>query len=159
MKKPVNKKQTSTSKKAKAPAKKPVAKKSKTTKAPATTKKPTHGKKPATKPQTVKKTTGKSSSAPKNSVGTAVPTKQKNNVKSTVPKSGTKADYITKNGLTLRPVTTKDLRYAQTDYQKKSKYVIAIKGHQFFSLNGSLADCKAVVRLTQHQTGGKNGKR
>jgi len=105
------------------------------------------------------KATTKNPSAPQKSVSKAVPTKPKAQAAPTSPKSGTKADYLVKNGIKVRPVTAKDLQFAQTDYQKKAKCIISIKGHKFFSAKGSLADCKAVVQMTQHQTGGKNGKK
>ena len=76
-----------------------------------------------------------------------------------VHKRGTKADYMAKNGIKIRPVTAKDKQYARTDYQKNADYIISINGKQFFSTNGSLADCKTVVQLTKQQAGGQNGKK
>ena len=90
------------------------------------------------------------------------PTTKKNTTSKTktASKGGTKADYLLKHGIKIRPVTAKDKQYAQTDYQKKANCIITLKGRQFFSKNGSLADCKSVVKMTQSNSGsGKNGKK
>ena len=68
----------------------------------------------------------------------------------TAPKSGTKADYMAKHGITIRPVTAEDRKYARTDYQRVADYIISIKGKEFFSAKGTLADCKDVVKWTKN---------
>ena len=106
-----------------------------------------------------KKPTAQSPSAKKKTVTKPVSTKQKAQTKPQAPKAGTKADYMTKHGIKIRPVTAKDRQCAKTDYQRAAGYVISVNGKEYFSTKGSLADCKAVVQWTKNQAGGKNAKK
>ena len=108
--------------------------------------------------------TTKLKTAPSSSAATAIKARAANPTPKTqspasVHKRGTKAEYMAKNGIKIRPVTAKDKQYAKTDYQKNADYIISVNGKQFFSTNGSLADCKTVVQLTKQQAGGQNGKK
>lgn len=61
-----------------------------------------------------------------------------------------KEEFLKKNNLRIRKVTKKDLESARTDYQRTSNYIIKTKtGKEYFSKNGSLADCKRIVDLNK----------
>lgn len=59
-----------------------------------------------------------------------------------------KDEFLKKNNLRIRKVTKKDLESARTDYQRTSNYIIKTKsGDEYFSKNGSVADCKAIIKF------------
>lgn len=64
-----------------------------------------------------------------------------------------KDEFLKKNGLKIRKVTNKDRISAKTDYQRNSNYIIKTKsGKEYFSKNGSVADCKTVLGLNKPKT-------
>ena len=64
-----------------------------------------------------------------------------------------KEEFLKKNNLRIRKVRKKDLESARTDYQRTSNYIIKTKtGKEYFSKNGSLADCKRIVDLNKPRT-------
>ena len=67
-----------------------------------------------------------------------------------------KDEFLKKNGLKIRKVTNKDRIVAKTDYQRNSNYIIKTKsGKEYFSKNGSVADCKTVLELNKPKTTNK----
>lgn len=57
----------------------------------------------------------------------------------------TKSEYCKKHGVTVRPVTRKDMEEARTDYQRLSSYIIAYNGVEWYSKRTTLNDIKAVI--------------
>lgn len=67
-----------------------------------------------------------------------------------------KDEFLKKNGLKIRKVTNKDRIVAKTDYQRNSNYIIKTKsGKEYFSKNGSVADCKTILELNKPKTTNK----
>lgn len=64
-----------------------------------------------------------------------------------------KDEFLKKEGLKIRRVTSKDRACAKTDYQRNADYIIRTKsGKEYFSKNGSIADCKTIIKLNTPKT-------
>lgn len=64
-----------------------------------------------------------------------------------------KEEFLKKEGLKIRKATAKDKAYAKTDYQRSANYIIKTKsGKEYFSKNGSVADCKTIMNFDSTTT-------
>lgn len=64
-----------------------------------------------------------------------------------------KDEFLKKEGLKIRKVTSKDRACAKTDYQRNADYIIKTKsGKEYYSKNGSIADCKTIIKLNTPRT-------
>lgn len=64
-----------------------------------------------------------------------------------------KEEFLKKEGLKIRKATAKDKAYAKTDYQRSANYIIKTKsGKEYFSKNGSVADCKTIMNFDSATT-------
>ena len=57
----------------------------------------------------------------------------------------TKAYFMKRHGLVLRPVTAEDRAVARTDYQREADYIMEYKGSEWFSKRGTLKDMQYMV--------------
>jgi hypothetical protein len=55
----------------------------------------------------------------------------------------TKSEYMARHGLTLRRVTSADVRAARTDYQREADYIITSRsGAEWYSRRGTMDDLR-----------------
>ena len=56
-----------------------------------------------------------------------------------------KREFMRKHGVTVRPVTKEDAKFADSEFKRNAKFITTYKGHEWFSADGSLRDMEIMV--------------